>query len=389
MHVLVIKMGDIRALPPAISLVYILKQLDCEVTLVTNEAQFLPEDLQKCSHVHIVNLGPVPRFPISVLEGLISRRKVRSYIKKHYKEFDVVWTTTDVSARDAGDTLLEMCHIMQLPELTEAVPLYTHAGIPLKSNRTIEYARNAFRVIVPEYNRAHIQKTWWNLEKTPIVLPNKPSTAEIRPSYEVSPEIDAVFSHETRKILLYQGAYGGDRDLTAFAQSLQYLNDEYALYLMGKAASKAQSETVAALCGEYQNVHDVGFLAAPQHLSFTHYGYIGVLPYAPSPAGRYSKLNALYCAPNKIWEYSRFGLPMVGSDVPGLTQPFAEHGMGLAVDCNDPQAIASAVRAIEENYASMSANSKSFFEHTDIAAIVESILYDVQSSLAPAERESL
>lgn len=41
--------------------------------------------------------------------------------------------------------------------------------------RNIEnLARRASRVVVPEYNRAHIQQAYWNLPRLPKVLPNKP-----------------------------------------------------------------------------------------------------------------------------------------------------------------------------------------------------------------------
>ena len=41
--------------------------------------------------------------------------------------------------------------------------------IPIK-----KYTQSAWKTVVPELNRAYIQKIWWDLEKTPVVLPNKP-----------------------------------------------------------------------------------------------------------------------------------------------------------------------------------------------------------------------
>lgn len=378
MRVLVIRVGSINIFPPAINLVDVLSSLGHEVTLIANDAPLLPSSIAERPNVDLVNLGSMPPFPVSVLHGFEARRIIRSYLERNHDRFDVVWTTTDISARDAGDRLLDMCHVMQLSELVETVPLYTHGNIPLKSRRTIEYAQKAFRVVVPEYNRAHIQKAWWNLPVTPTVLPNKPSLGGVLPAQEVSPQIDEVLSSETRKVLLYQGVYASDRNLAPFAQSLEYLDGEYALYLMGKPLSDGQRAMVQGLCDQYEHVHDLGFVGAPGHLSFTHYGHIGLLPYVPSSADRFSSLNALYCAPNKIWEYAHFGLPMVGSDVPGLAHVFREHDMGVTTNCEDPRAIAKAIRYIEERYGQMSSNSRNFFDQVDIVDIVDSIMRDAQ-----------
>lgn len=379
MRVLVIRVGSIGIFPPAINLVDILSSLGHEVTLIANDALLLAESIRTRPNVDLVDLGPMPPFPLSVLHGFEARRIIRSYLGDNHDRFDVVWTTTDISARDAGDKLLDMCHIMQISELVESVPLYTHGDIPLKSRRTIEYAQKAFRVVVPEYNRAHIQKTWWNLPTTPVVLPNKPSLGEVRPAGVVSPNIDATLAREKRKILLYQGVYASDRNLAPFAEALEYLDGEYALYLMGKPLSDAQGDLVKELCRRHEHVHDLGFVAAPDHLSFTHYGHIGLLPYVPSSADRFSKLNALYCAPNKVWEYARFGLPMVGSDVPGLASAFRGHNMGVAVNCEDPKAIADAVRHIDGRYDQMSRSGRQFFDEVDTVEIVNSIMKDAET----------
>ena len=57
---------------------------------------------------------------------------------------------------------------MQLMELVEYVPKFPL--IPKKNlfkfNIT-KYAHHAWKIVVPEINRAYIQKVWWDLEKTP------------------------------------------------------------------------------------------------------------------------------------------------------------------------------------------------------------------------------
>lgn len=75
-------------------------------------------------------------------------------------------------------------------------------------------------------------------------------------------------------------------------------------------------------------VIDSGFVAAPNNLAVTLYGHIGLPLYKAAKYSHNSVSNARYYASNKIWECSRFGLPVVGSDVPGFASEFKDGGMG-------------------------------------------------------------
>jgi glycosyltransferase involved in cell wall biosynthesis len=50
--------------------------------------------------------------------------------------------------------------------------------------------------------------------------------------------------------------------------------------------------------------------------------------------------------PNKLFEYTEAGLPILGSDLPVIAQTVAESGLGLVVDPADPAAIAVAMTAL-------------------------------------------
>lgn len=45
---------------------------------------------------------------------------------------------------------------------------------------------------------------------------------------------------------------------------------------------------------------------------------IGVMSYSPHQKTHAGVVNALYCAPNKIFEYGKYGKPMIANDVPAL-----------------------------------------------------------------------
>ncbi|WP_165249044.1 glycosyltransferase family 4 protein [Adlercreutzia sp. ZJ141] len=145
------------------------------------------------------------------------------------------------------------------------------------------------------------------------------------------------------------------------------------MYLMGLRDDESGRALREKIVGS-NSIVLVEFVPAPQHLVFTKHAHIGLLPYQPAFAGRQSPLNALYCAPNKIWEYSRFGLPMIGSDVPGLTSVFTQVGLGVTCNINDPGSIVEAVRQIEADYGGYSKRSRAYFDSVNIVEIVRKIL---------------
>lgn len=372
MRVVVVRIGDISFFPPAISLTSALLDLGCDVTLIANGTKELPERLKNCQALQLVDLGHRGSAANRIMRIRHDPEIVRQYIDRHKSSIDCIWTTTDISARAVGDSAKSFPYVMQLSELVEYVPLFRMGASHLHSHKVIELARLASCVVVPEYNRAHIQQAWWDLPKTPIVLPNKPYPDNISTLEKLPDDIKSTLESDSRKKLLYQGLYTEDRNLEAYAKAIKILGDDYVLYIMGKSLGQGESwyERLSRIT---DNVVDLGFVPAPNHLAATPYGYIGLLPYKASKYSRNSVLNAVYCAPNKIWEYSRYGLPMIGSDVPGLTYAFHDGGMGITTK-NDPEAIAEAVKTIDADYDTYSARSKAYYDSIDVKGIISKIL---------------
>ena len=55
-------------------------------------------------------------------------------------------------------------------EIIPVIPAWIYKLVPLHMKR---YAEKAYKVVVAEYNRAHIQKAWWSLKRLPEIWPNK------------------------------------------------------------------------------------------------------------------------------------------------------------------------------------------------------------------------
>ena len=87
-----------------------------------------------------------------------------------------------------------------------------------------------------------------------------------------------------------------------------------------------------------------------------------------------SELNALYCAPNKIFEYSGYGIPMISTDVLALREPFEKYDMGICLEVLDTDHIVSAIRQIESKHKKMSDNCIFYYNSIDLDEIIENIL---------------
>lgn len=375
MKILVIHLDNVILCPPTINLVENLVDHKHEVSLITYNARDLcSKVLQERNNFHIIDLGQRINPTNNLTKYFIRLKKriwIREYLEKHINEFDRIWTTTEITVREIGNVILKSNtkHIMQLMELTDYVPLF--GGYKLFKFDIERYAQRAYRVVVPEYMRAHIVKTKWNLKKLPIILPNKPYSICIDEQIisEKTAEIINILKAQKRKIILYQGGFTKDRNFDSFAKAAKVLEEEYVLCLMGK-----DNDYRKEICDKYPHILYLGFVLPPEHLIIARYANIGILTYHPVQDGFYSELNAVFCAPNKTFEYALCELPMIGTDVPGLKLIFDQYSIGCCIKNDDAESVIDAIRYVENNYTNMKSKCIDYWESVDLIKIVNDIL---------------
>lgn len=365
---------DLIMYPPVINLVENLLNNGHYVNLVSYNIRGLSREILNNDRFNYTELTEIKGE--SIIQRLRRRLKKniesREAVKKYMIESDILWTTTDLTVRSLGKLVFSYKHVMQLMELIDRYPLF-------KGSRVFDFpidkfAKKAWKVVVPEENRAYIQKTWWELSKTPSVLPNKPYRICTTNTYEDMKEVIYKVANENRKIIMYLGVLTNDRNLENFAKAIKMLNEEYTIYVVGKVLDDYKTKMDQFL-KEYPFVEYLGYYPAPKHLEFLKYSYMGLLPYKPEKGHVcQSELNALYCAPNKIYEYSAFGVPMLGSDVMGLKYPFEKYNMGICCNENSVESIVEGIKAIEKNHSTMSNNCKAFYESINLDELVEKII---------------
>ena len=366
MKILLVIGSQIIAFPPVRNLVEILLRNNHSVTLLGRDKTGLV--LTPNSNYRFVKIPEYDNLP-SVVGYLKKVRFMRKHVIDEMRNHDILWTTTDATVRDLGDLVFKYRHVMQLMELIQDIPRFP--GQSIFGLNIQKYAQKAFKVVVPEYNRAHIQKVWWALPKLPSVLPNKmtiPEFEKMNIPTDVAEIVKAV-KNEKRKIILYQGVFHDDRDISKFAEAIVGIKDKYALYLMGN-----ETDYKKHLCSIDDSIVNIPYVKPPYHLLVTKEAYIGLLPYKAVEYRHWDKLNALYCAPNKIFEYAAFGVPMIGTDVPGLYLPFSTYGIGYTCQPYTTAKVIENIDRINARYEELRLNCKKFYTDLNMDKIVNNIL---------------
>lgn len=370
MKIIIVHFTNILACPPVMNLVNMLDELNIETVLITTKGHWLDTSNYKNLHVEQLSVEyEKPRRLIKKFTDLFSiRDELWKIIDRYYDEDSIIWTTSNLCLKHLGNRIMGKRYILQFMELSENLAYYKK--LPFLKLDEKRLGDNALAVVVPEYNRAHIIKAWWNLERRPMILSNKPynklnfvkeNIVHNEKAKEVLEEIG------NRKIILYQGIIHKERPLDKYIYAVDKLGDEYAFVLMTDGANVYENINT-------KNYYFIPYIPAPNHLEVTSHAYIGVLSYFPTKS-QYSILNALYCAPNKTYEYAMFGIPMLGNDNPGLKYAFDTTQCGVCFEEYDVDAICNAIRKIENSYNDMVAGTKKYYESTDTLSQLKDIIY--------------
>lgn len=370
----IVHVGNFLEYPPVISLIENLKKKNLKLDVISNtDEKMIPSKLKERALIRYID---VPfsidgKLQDKVNRFLFGKRKLEEVVNQSMKDSDILWTTTDTTVKLLGKTVLKYKHVMQLMELIERYPLFLHSK---KFDAPIDlYAQKAYKVVVPSLDRAYIQQTWWDLEKVPSVLPNKPYSLTLPENNIPSNTLEALekMKKERRKIILYSGVITPERNIGDFANAIDTKKD-FCIYVMGKAFG--DGKYLKRFLSEHPNVEYIGYHVAPAHLLFFKYAYIGLTPYIPTETTLHPKLNAQYCAPNKIYEYSAFGVPMLGTNVIGLVRPFEQYKIGRCAEDMSKESILRSLNYIDDHHDEMSVNAIQFFNKDNLDEIVRNIL---------------
>lgn len=376
MHIIVIRVGIITH-PMTQSIIRMLLDYKVKVSVVTTKNQIdLNKHFNKKVDIHELEVDytkPANIF-MKFFRLLYIRKQMWKEIDSIYCEDSVLWVGHNITIKHLGNKLLKYRYILHLNELNENIAYWPK--LPVFKLNANKIGNTALAVIVPEYNRAHIVKALWNLKKLPYIMPNKPYLYEMPARYsQISHSENAkkiIKKLKGKKIIIYQGAISAERRLDIFVKAVGELGSDYAFLIMSNIINNLSFKLP-------DNCYCIEYINAPYHLEVTSHAYIGVLSYIPEKTSN-SILNSLYCAPNKIFEYSMFGIPMIGNDIPGLNMLFKTEKCGECILNEMTEEVKKAIKKIEENYSDYSKNSKLFYNSVDNYKKMKKIIEDVKKN---------
>lgn len=372
--ILLIMKHDITLYPPVISLCNILVMLGYEVLYIgACSSMHVKQSLQSLG----VKLYIQDQYHGNALkrftQQLTFRKRVKKIIEKEYSKKTYLWFIhfeTVLLFIKSFDTHRCIAHLLEFRDADLNIGYKLLTGF---CDYKAKLAK-AQKIICCEYNRAHITQALFRLKELPVVLPNKPFQIQ---SGEESEEVPAIVTtlkeqYKNKKIILYQGAFQPERQLDKFFEAIAKLPDEYVFFLMGSS-----NDYQKHLKEKYENPRNifVPFLTPPLHLHITEMAHIGILAYNSLGKNIGQMINVLYCAPNKIYEYSKFGIPMIANDLPALKFAFTENKAGITLpDPLTAQSIISAIKIIDSDYSKYKEESKRLYNNINMVQIVENII---------------
>lgn len=348
--------SHVVALPPIMTVLQCLLELNqFKVGFISTQASgLIHEDLEEYIVDQKHNVNKIKR----VINYLEYRALVNKTLDKHLKSEDLVW----VGSLDTALACKGLGFFAKNPYVLHLHELYDTHQNKLKSIKNI--AQNAKYVVVPELNRAGILQVWLALKNRPVVLPNKPyrhpRKKNLEPTHELTRKILEEYKTD-KPIILYQGHIGGDRNLMPIAEAMREL-PEYEFWLLGPDHGYADK-----LVAISPNVKYVGNVPAPYHLEITSYASIGIMSYD------LINLNNLYCAPNKVWEYTGFGIPILSNDCLSLSFLMIKNNIGITINWHN-LFVKEAILKINLNYIQYVSSCIEFYDIEDVSSKIATIV---------------
>lgn len=354
--VLIIHKGCFDKFPPLLSVKKSFNSFGYNVDVITKKCEdksfFLPEE--RCEEVVLPNMPILVRHIVWYIRFLYMLVK---HQKK--KEYEFIWI-------EGGDTMALFGVMLdkrktlyyQQSELYDKKVFYKFLiGL---------FIKKATKIIVPEKNRAYILKVWYNLDKLPYVLPNKPNynICETNVVSSLNKIKNKVKDYaRNRRIILYQGWIAPDRKFDGVVEFIESNPNDYCLVLLG--GDLGYLNQIRKLSSNFLYL---GFLPPPSHLEITKLSWICLMAYDTT------SLNKVYCAPNKIWEYSKYKKPILSQNLPGIDWVFTKYSFGECCDLMCSNSVKMGLEKISNNYDSYQCSAESFYNSLNFDDEVRNII---------------
>ena len=205
------------------------------------------------------------------------------------------------------------------------------------------FARQAWRVICNEANRARFMKSYYRLETMPDVIQTALPKDWPRPARDDTLRAELLASSEfdlqEARLVAVGGGYSSVRCSEKLIKAMTLLPKNYRLIFTGlsdegREALQRNQVTDRAIILER--------LPFQELLRYYAVCDVGLLLYANDGIGNY------YQAPGRLTEYMSVGLPFVASNFPNFELLSLKYGLGEVCDSEDPKSIARTIQDVCE-----------------------------------------
>lgn len=361
---------DLHYYPPCMMQIRYLKQMGVNIEVWFASSNESATNILEKEDIPYVCLGESTRKNTKIskiknwLEFRFRVKKQLKTINKNELDNILFWVGTAESAIPLYGVIDKYHYVLTMLELLDD----PQNRIKLKLFGRM--AKKAEALTACEITRAYLMRYWFKLDKLPYVMPNKPF--ELGVSKKAIPSCEKTRSSieiiKDKHFIIFQGIYQKLDYLKEVAKALAKMNIDYHFVLMGFDLYKTNA--YEELKRIYDKVIELPSLPAPLHLEVTSHAEIGLVFYDDF------SLNQAFCAPNKIYEYSGFGIPMLANKIPGLENTVGKYNAGMCVnfECNE---LVGAINTILDNHKDFEINSKELFDSVDnmktISKIAESL----------------
>lgn len=333
----------------------------------------------------------------------ILSRRIQSKAGRYFRQPSAVshYTHRKLSAFD-----FDVIHVHDLPLLEVAVSLARQREVPVVFDAHEIYPEQS---VFPDRTRRQLRQTeakylpdvslfttvnvaiadWYakNRKRRPHTLMN--ALPEVGP-YDQQEARDRLlkatgFPEESR-IIMFQGWLSEERNIPMLVEALDLLPENWRLAIVGYGPIDDVLKELSTSKGIDDRVARLGRLEQEELLMLTPGADLGVVPYLPID------LNHELCSPNKFFEFTQHGVPVLAHDLHFFRDMRDRYGVCETTDMSCPQAIAKTIlETVEPQIGRLRANciqaSPEYAWNTQFEAIMDQ--YPVQpSSSQPLHRRA-
>ena len=218
------------------------------------------------------------------------------------------------------------------------------------------WAKDAYRVIAANAEREQVMKDVYGLTNTLNIL----NIADYK--YK---QVAGTVATSTDWIV-YQGVVTESRKLSFFIHSLKYLPETYKLMIIGGGSDGGPGdrellENIAKEDGLFERVQFTGRMANRDMMEKLKECKVGIITYP------FNTYNNIYCSPNKIYEYTAIGMPVISSKQPFLEKVVTDYKIGGLFDFDNVEDFAKTVEDIISHYDEYTVNIPAFVKDYNVS----------------------